>query len=178
MKKKSEEIKYWVVSDTHFGHEKIKEYCGRPDGFEEIVFENLKKIPEDCYLIHLGDIAFGNTVEHHEKYIAPLKCKKILVRGNHDKKSRDWYLTHGWDAVFLSGELRVVTDNGKMVIFSHDKISPEKGLEYSYNVFGHYHNKWPILNEKQILFSLESEGYKAVLLNELIDIKNKENESR
>lgn len=177
MKKETSKIKYWIVSDTHYGHENVKKYCDRPDGFEEITFENLKKIPEGDVLIHLGDIAFGNVREAHEMYVKPLKCRQVLVRGNHDKKSKEWYLSNGWSAVFTDGELRITLDSGKMVILSHDKVSADKSLEYSYNIFGHIHNKKIPLNEKQIVYSLENECYEPVLLEELINRKDKENES-
>ncbi|MDD5098718.1 MAG: metallophosphoesterase family protein [Candidatus Pacebacteria bacterium] len=160
---------YWIISDTHFGHENVKKYCGRPDDFENITFENLKKIPEEDVLIHLGDVAFGNTKEMHEKYIKPIKCKKILILGNHDRKGKQWFLSNGWDEVFKSGELKIVLRGGKMIVFSHIKLLEEETVNYSYNIFGHVHEKEIELTKKQIVYSLEKEGYRPVLLEELIN---------
>lgn len=162
-------INYWIVSDTHFGHENVKKYCGRPDDFETITFNNLNKIPEKETLIHLGDVAFGNMKEMHEKYIKPLKCRKILILGNHDRKGKQWFLNNGWDEVFESGELELVLEGGKRVLFSHSKLPEEKTINFSYNIFGHSHEKAIELTDKQIVYSLEKEGYSPILITDLIN---------
>jgi len=57
-------MRYWLITDTHFGHENIKKYCNRPDGFEDLILENLNPTEDEgvCpgdVLIHLGDVCFG-----------------------------------------------------------------------------------------------------------------------
>lgn len=92
----------------------------------------LKK--KDC-LIHIGDVCIGKDTEMHKKYIEPLICRKILVLGNHDRKSWSWYMEHGWD--FVCDVFRL-TYGGKVILFSH-KPAYWDG-EWEVNIHGHLHN--------------------------------------
>lgn len=52
----------WFTSDTHFGHENIIRYCGRPfRNTEEMNAELIRRwretVPEDGIVFHLGDFA-------------------------------------------------------------------------------------------------------------------------
>jgi calcineurin-like phosphoesterase family protein len=49
-------MKYWVITDTHLGHGKMEEYCGRPKDFEDRILRNLTCVQESDVLIHLGDV--------------------------------------------------------------------------------------------------------------------------
>ena len=90
----------WLTTDTHFNHDKMLEYCDRPMGFEYIIYNNLaESVKEGDLLFHLGDVSFGKDEEMHQRFIQPLPCNKVLVKGNHDKKSNSWYLDNGWDFV-------------------------------------------------------------------------------
>ena len=167
-------MKIYLTTDTHFGHYKLIEY-GRPKNFEELIWNGLKNLPEDCLLIHLGDIGFTGSQEVHDKYIKPLKCKKILVRGNHDHKSDSWYMRNGWDFVCNRFEARYF---GKKILFSH--IPVKDNNFYDLNIHGHFHNSdhhleeafiVAVRNKKQRLISLERTNYQPV---NLLDLINKE----
>ncbi len=82
----------WLISDTHFLHQNIIEYCNRPENFDEIIQENWNAIvaPDDI-VYHLGDFAAGVGKVHDgfyklQKIGRSLNGTKILIRGNHD-----WY---------------------------------------------------------------------------------------
>jgi calcineurin-like phosphoesterase family protein len=32
-------MNYWITTDTHLGHSVMTEFCGRPPGFEQIIFK-------------------------------------------------------------------------------------------------------------------------------------------
>ena len=125
-----------LTTDTHFNHELIKEYCGRPDGFEDLIVKGWQILdPAKHTLIHLGDVCWKNATEAHEKYIIPIQCKKILVKGNHDTNSVSWYLEHGWDWVC---ESMTFERGGKKILFSHE---PKVWDGYwDINIHGHFHN--------------------------------------
>ncbi len=90
-------------------------------------------IPKEDILIHLGDICIGNDQEIHN-LISALQCKKILVRGNHDKKSAQWYMEHGWDFVCDGLELLF---HGYYLYLSH---RPQRQTSYfTQNIHGHTH---------------------------------------
>ena len=98
--------KYWIITDTHFGHDSMMKLCGRPEGFSEKILINLNRTVH-CpdVLIHLGDICIGKEEYWHSELMKWACCKKWLIRGNHDKKSDMWYLNHGWDFVAEMQEL-------------------------------------------------------------------------
>jgi calcineurin-like phosphoesterase family protein len=129
-------MRYMVVADTHFGHDKMVEYCGRPKNFNELLLKNIKtNIYEDDIFIHLGDVCIAKDEYWHDELMHSLPCcKRWLIRGNHDKKSNTWYLNHGWDYV---GEMAALNVFGACILFSHAPIvcSPDW-----INIHGHQHN--------------------------------------
>ncbi len=163
--------KIWLTTDTHFGHDDIIGFCNRPKNFEELLFDGLMKIPGDDILIHLGDVGLGGDGSIHAKYIWPLMCKKILVRGNHDHKSNSWYLDHGWDFVCEQILDRLY---GSLILFSH---VPQPDIGYDINVHGHFHNSGhhdheakliAIKNVRQKLLAVEYTNYQPVKLEKFI----------
>lgn len=76
----------WVISDTHFGHDNIIQYCGRPfanaELMDECLVENWNNVVKDGDIVyHLGDVYFG---VNGRDTISKLKGRKRLVLGNHD----------------------------------------------------------------------------------------------
>jgi calcineurin-like phosphoesterase family protein len=128
-------MNYWIITDTHFGHKKMQEYCGRPEGFEETIIKNIHHtVQYGDVLIHLGDFCIYKDEEWHERFMANCAGKRWLIRGNHDKKSLGWYFDHGWDCVADEITLAVF---GKSIIFSHRPTASDK---YDLNIHGHMHN--------------------------------------
>ncbi len=163
--------KVWLISDTHFNHKKIIEYCGRPIDHELLLLSSMRQIPSEDVLLHLGDICVGNDSWTH-KILDPLVCKRWLIKGNHDRKSNSWYLEKGWD--FVGTHIRD-TYFGKDILFSH---IPVVDNGYDLNIHGHFHNSnhrprepelVKIKNPKQHLFSVELLGYKAMTLEHFIN---------
>lgn len=166
------ETNIWLITDTHFGHDKMLEYCNRPTDFNETLEKNLMEL-HDGVLIHLGDICIGRDSYWHEKIFQKLDVKKWLVKGNHDKKSNSWYLNHGWDCVVDGMNLEMY---GKKICLSHRPKQDD--FWYDINIHGHFHNTdhrtyepalIAIANMKQKLLAVEYTGYKPVLLRTLIE---------
>ena len=164
-------VGYYVIGDTHFNHHEMQKYCNRPANFEERLFKSMSRLKEGDILFHLGDISIGRDEEVHEKYIIPLRATKILVRGNHDKKSNTWYLRHGWN--FVCG---TITDRlfGKNILLSHKPLA--ESLGYDVNIHAHLHNLGHrdgefllVKNEKQVLYSAEDYAYIPMPLEYLIN---------
>lgn len=135
-------MKYYLITDTHFGHEMLINNNHREVGFEGQILSNLLNTSGDV-LIHLGDICIGNDAYWHEHLMQNTKGfrKKILVRGNHDNKSYNWYYDHGWDFVCETMRLRAF---GKELLFSHMPILAEETETRLYhkvdrNIHGHLH---------------------------------------
>lgn len=164
-------MNYWVISDTHFGHEKMYEFCGRPHGFETVLLNNIRKLVSCTdVLIHLGDVCFGNDLEWHNK-LCSIPVTRWLVRGNHDSKSVAWYVSHGWQSVSDSFTLDMF---GREILFSH---MPKADTGYGLNIHGHFHNSdhrrhepelVAVKNDRQFLVAVEYEKYQPVNLKSIV----------
>jgi len=160
---------YWIISDTHFSHKKMKEYCYRPDNFEEITKKSLLNlVKENDVLIHLGDVCIGNDIDNNN-FFKQLKSYNILVLGNHDSKSINWYMKNGWDFVCSRFDIKKF---GKKIAFTHRPIITMDCYN-DINIHGHLHNGIHrkdefILKDYNKLFSLEKNNYKPILLEDLL----------
>ena len=128
--------KFFVIADTHFGHENIISYCNRP-------FRNIKEM--DAQLVKgwnecvsnndtvfvLGDFA-------HSKYtvaeiLTRLNGKKILIKGNHDTFSNEFYRQCGFKEV---SEYPILFG---FYLMSHEPLQLSETTPY-FNFYGHVHN--------------------------------------
>jgi len=166
----------FILADTHFCHEKILEF--RDSNYEKKIASFLFRLREEDILIHLGDICIGRDAFVHDEYIKPLKCKKILIKGNHDHKSRSWYLNHGRD--WVCKQMYDVYF-GKRILFSH--VPKPYQDRYDYNIHGHLHDKSHRILEFidfydysfNKLISIEKSGYEPVNLRTFIEKLNEKN---
>lgn len=149
------------------------EYCGRPEGFEQKLKKGFEIMKSDDVLIHLGDICIGQDARAHEEFIKPIKSKKWLIKGNHDKKSDTWYLNHGWDFV---GNRILLDRYAKKILLSH---RPAPDGNYDINIHGHQHNNQAHdlktdaeyrenRHSKQKLLAIEYVGYEPVSLEKFV----------
>lgn len=164
-------MNFWIIGDTHFGHDNIIEYCNRPPHFETTLLQNIYQVPPRDVLIHLGDIAFKHDAMWHGKLFDDNRATPLgwLVTGNHDKRTLSWYISKGWAFVGHSLSLNIY---GKRLLFTHE---PAYQLgEYDLNIHGHLHNtghRPAHLTEKHLLYAPENEGYAPVRLDRLIHLR-------
>ena len=95
----------YFLSDTHFGHKRVLE-------FERFNFKTIEEhddyiiekwnstIKENDKVYHLGDVIFKYSKYTLEELMSKLNGYKILIRGNHDKRSNDYYLNNGFNEVY------------------------------------------------------------------------------
>lgn len=166
-------MNYWLISDTHFNHTKMEEWGGRSGKWQEKLWEGLDPILSTDTLIHLGDICIGNDSEVHER-LKGYAFRKILVRGNHDKASLQFY-NERWDFVCDAFVLETL---GQRILFSHRPRHPD-GDNYTVNIHGHTHGNLHRAEEYigyytkgyHIDMSPELRGYKPVRLDKLLLMK-------
>ena len=171
--------RYMIGTDFHFGHDKLIEYNARPENFTERIINNcLNELQRGDVFIFLGDYCIGNDKIWHEKFLFNIDfCKKILVRGNHDRCTDTWYLNHGWDFVCDSLHIKRY---GKDIMFTHRPVS-EQALDIlgcDVNVHGHLHSNkhriedsdYDLLTWRHILVKMEH-GYRLQELQKLINKK-------
>lgn len=82
----------WFLSDTHFNHKNIIEYCGRPypnvqDMNEDLIKKWNSRIQPNDTVYHLGDVCMGEA-EKIPEILSRLNGEIYLVRGNHDNERR------------------------------------------------------------------------------------------
>lgn len=152
----------WLVADTHFFHhtKTFTAACHRPPDCDERMMANLRRLvaPQDM-LLHLGDVIFYN-MGALKPSLDSVPGRKILVRGNHDRKSTHWYLHNGFSFVCDALEL-------KGVLFTHEprRVVPDHVLG---NAHGHWHNLEPLPDwhgPRHYLVAMERTNYHPVNLD-------------
>jgi len=138
-------MKTWITSDLHFGHANIQRFCPKTRGhFHDVVHMNSEMIriwnenvqPGDTVYI-LGDVAFVPASEA-VKILNNLNGDKILVEGNHDRRSLK-------DPVFRSCFKEIhkyleITYNGTFIVMCHYPIYDHNGASRgSIMLHGHRH---------------------------------------
>ncbi len=156
-------MNYWIISDTHFGHAAMETYCGRPKNFANIILKNLSRtVKENDVLVHLGDFCFGDEEKWHYKFMK-IPGTKWLIKGNHDKKSNQFYLKNGWDFV---GDGMVLNMFGERIFFTHEPLNFTSTSIL--NIHGHQHNRLSKVRIQKILVSMENNNYQPYSLRKLI----------
>lgn len=148
----------FLISDTHFGHENIIGYCGRPFScaaeMDEALVDRWNAVvrPSD-HVYHLGDVAMRKP---HLDIVKRLNGHKRLVFGNHDIFEAKHYLAAGFEKVMGT---RVMDG----LIFTHIPIHPGSMGRFRANVHGHVHNN-EALTLPYINVSVEVIDYTPVAL--------------
>jgi calcineurin-like phosphoesterase family protein len=130
----------FLVSDTHFGHEKICTFY-RADGtplrpwdnyqeMEDALVENWNSVvKEGDRVYHLGDVALTKS---GLKVLGKLNGRKVLIRGNHDIYSLKDYTKYFEDirGCFIRD----------LLAFTHVPVHPESFRgKWIGNIHGHLH---------------------------------------
>ena len=170
----------WIISDTHFGHDNIVGFCHRPEDHDQLLVAEWRKVvPDDGVVIHLGDLSYGhNGGDNWFKHIISKELTgkiKYLVRGNHDRKTHNFYKQCGFTLRMpFSWEYR-----DHIISFSHypwsekeDKVPMQAN---DVRLHGHIHNNGytrdgyvPFLKQ-HINMSVEQTKYRPVNLKLLLD---------
>lgn len=125
----------FFVADTHFDDDNIRRYENRPYASVEAMNEamvarwNAVVTAEDTVYV-IGD--FGAAGREAE-VLSSLNGTKILVKGNHDTNSNEYYRQAGFAEVY---DLPVLYKN--FWILSHEPVYVCENMPYA-NLFGHVH---------------------------------------
>lgn len=134
-------------SDHHFFHENIIKYCSRPfsdvDHMNREMLASLNAVANSQDLmIFVGDLTASLKGRHEEllSIIQSLRCRKILIRGNHDHLPDGWYLNAGFERVLTHVNL-----GGVLLVHYPLEDAISRGLDIStlgmveHVVHGHTH---------------------------------------
>lgn len=166
----------YFISDTHFYHEKIIDYCNRPfssiNEMHSTLINNWNSVVNnDDTIYHLGDVTFTNFNDS-KKIIEQLNGNKILIKGNHDKHSNSWFIDTGFNEVYDFIKLDYLDwilllthkpcDNNLFQQFKSNKII---------NCHGHLHDTISLLNSKKYkCVSVERINYTPISINNLLNL--------
>ena len=169
--------KTWIWSDQHFGHRSICRFT-KADGvtplrpwdyveeMDSILIANHNQTVDsrDCVLF-LGDVAMKVSILDSVMPRLTRTKTRILVRGNHDTASHDFYKKY-FDFV-----LTMITING-VCVMTHIPIHPDSIGRYGVNLHGHTHDKH-IQDSRYKNVCVENTDYRPILLSPLVgDLTN------
>ena len=156
----------WLISDTHFFHKNIGEYCTRSDNWQDLIIENWNRLIQPGEVVfHLGDLVLGKK-EELEGLVSLLNGRLFMMRGNHDRRSSTYYQRLG--ITMVPGPYHLPLPSGIKVVFLHRPILPlEPGV---LNLHGHIHNSpSPELGAGHINLSVEVRDYRPWRLGDILN---------
>lgn len=165
---KEVDFDFFLISDTHWYHHKIAEYCERPDNWDEIAVQSWNEtVSETDIVFHLGDFSFGNKQMAQEK-VEALNGRIILLKGNHDRHGAQWFHDIGIKDVIKNPF--IMTGNHSRILFSH---VPQYPIDPDIiNIHGHIHNIRELIWERKDMryrnVSVEALNYKPIKFKELL----------
>lgn len=156
----------YFISDTHFGHKNIIKYCNRPfqdiEEMEKVLIQNWNgRVKKNDTVYFLGDFVFGSKNKTSE-IAKKLNGIKILIMGNHDIRSQDFYKSIGFVKVY---DKPIILDN--KYILSHEPMI-NVNIGKLINIHGHIHNT--VLDKNDFLLynvSCENIDYTPVSITQI-----------
>lgn len=146
LKLDSSKEKIWFVSDTHFGHKNIIEFCNRPfsntEEMDEVLIKNWNSVVGYYDLVfNLGDFAFAPNWRWAE-LLGRLNGIHTLILGNHDISR--WPGDSIMDLFYRVEQQMILKIDGRSVYLNHYPFLCYAGTysnpEYAtINLHGHVH---------------------------------------
>lgn len=139
----------FFIADTHFGHENIIQYCGRPfenaTEMDEVIIRNWNRVvTKEDTVYHLGDFALARKDRVVEYF------RIILVMGNHDRRKTAAF----WKKIGFAEVHKEPLPYGWLYLLSH-----EPTVTRLTNIHGHTHGNDHRGESKGMCVSCEAIGY-------------------
>lgn len=152
----------WLISDTHFDHNNIIRYCGRPFSsvteMNTVLLDNWNSLvqPQDT-IYFLGDLAFGRGSRPAQWWLRQLKGNIMLIKGSHD---------NGLSAPHY----RILHTALGDTLLLHDPADIPDWWP-GWTIHGHSHNTRPFIDpeSKLVNVSVEAIDYRPVSLERIIE---------
>ena len=153
-------MKIFATSDQHFYHKNIIKYANRPfsvddDGIVDCAKTIIKKynevVSDGDIVLFLGDItaSLRGRDDHFKQLLSLLKGRKVLVRGNHDHLSDEFFYNAGFELVVDYIKVDEYFLSHYPCYKSRWTCNVEKGHieimhgDCNFVIHGHIHNKNP-----------------------------------
>ncbi|MBQ8827043.1 MAG: metallophosphoesterase [Oscillospiraceae bacterium] len=156
----------FFIADTHFSEDNIRRYENRPFASPEEMDEALilnwnNAVSGNDEVFMLGD--FG--ADGRENCILNrLNGRKLLLKGNHDVRTNDFYRNAGFDEVY---DLPVLYKG--FWLLSHEPLYINSNMPYA-NIFGHVHANpmFKDFSSQHFCVSAERINYTPVSFEEIV----------
>lgn len=170
----------YFISDTHVSHSNIIKYCNRPfhdsNEMNETIIKNWNSlVTKEDVIYHLGDFCLSSDDEI-KNIFNRLNGKKVLIRGNHDRKSVKFYEDMGFNVLT---HVPIILEDYKLIL-SHVPLPDVKVPNGYINLHGHIHDKkisedYPktIYSEsKHINLSVDSTNFNPISLDKINEMRS------
>jgi calcineurin-like phosphoesterase family protein len=161
----------FFISDTHFGHKNIINYCSRPfqlvDEMNRVMKEQWNQtIGPDDEVFFVGDFAFLPAEETAE-LLQSLHGLKHMILGNHDEgRSRGFWKRH-FETVESSRTITIEPIGKSVHLYHYPLFGPNRP---QYMIHGHSHNYRPLITSYnttgQLLINVSVEGLEYTPISE------------
>ena len=125
----------FFIADTHFGEDNIRRYENRPfacanEMDEALILNWNSAVKNNDTVFMLGDFGADGA---EKDLLSRLNGQKLLLKGNHDVKSNDFYRQAGFEEVY---DMPVLYKG--FWLLSHEPLYVNSNMPYA-NIFGHVH---------------------------------------
>lgn len=183
----------FFTSDIHFGHANIIAYSNRPFGTDdervmwndkvnpvpqarksELVREMNEAMvntindtvgPNDTLYI-LGDVSFAKP-EVTASLVKRIKCKKILIKGNHDPDTPEFDALFDEVHTFLERNFQISGQKVKIVMCHYALRVWNKSHHGSLHLYGHSHGSLPDAGNRSMDVGMDAVGMRPISLEEV-----------
>ena len=134
----------WFTSDWHAYDDRYnclgRGFKNSRDMLTTIISNFIGCVEADDTVIHLGDMCGPQSSDVH--FMKDLPGNHILIKGNYDKASDDYYLKY-FKAVYSNHLLQLPwSDTGpSQVYLTHEPVNGSKSY---FNLVGHVHAAWRV----------------------------------
>lgn len=157
----------WFTADTHFGHDKVIQYCNRPFASVEEMNERLienwnSNVARGDLVYHVGDFAFCKTVEEVEAVSKRLNGSIHLIYGNHDWKP----VQRAGGFIWKGDYKRIAVGKQKIVLFHYSLRVWHGSHRGTWHLYGHSHGSLrDDINSMSFDVGVDCWGYCPVLFD-------------
>lgn len=165
----------YFISDTHFLHSKIIEYCKRPfttaDEMDAVLIDNWNNsIGSQDTVYFLGDLAFAKP-DKIKEILKVLNGNIFLIKGNHDwnLSSLHNYFTDVRDLITIEIPDSDMERGVQPIVLCHYPLERWDRMHYgSWMLHGHVHGSLPYNPKlKRLDVGVDTNNFKPLTYNEI-----------
>ena len=171
----------YFISDPHFDHTNIIEYCGRPfdtvEQMNDLIYTNwITTIKQDDIVYFLGDMSFGRNSRSAKWWLKHLTGRIVYIKGSHDKGIKG--LSGLPDNVIEVTHAKIIKAKKTRFLLTHSPYLKDyynhinMDERYDWHIHGHVHNIKPLIcrKTKKINVSVETTNYCPISMDEILNM--------